>query len=291
MIPEHLVSELRYIELRTAQRIRNLRAGAYTSRLRGDGFDFDQHRLYRAGDDVRRIDWNVTARLGVPFLRQTYAERELDVVIAVDLSRSMNFVSSRRSKQEALTLVTASLLFSAAADQIKTGFLAFTDRVVSWTPPTANKGRAWTTLGQLWDLKVKSSRTALLPAVSHLIRSLKRMTLVVVVSDFMSDEDLNASREFGMLASRHDVVAVVLGDKAESRLPSGSGYVRVRDLESGGELTLRLNNQVRARYAETAHRRRDELTRYCYRVGIDPVFVDTDEDVVEPLLALFERRR
>jgi uncharacterized protein (DUF58 family) len=291
MIPDHLVRELRYIELRTSRRIRNLRAGAYTSPLRGDGFDFDQHRHYRPGDDVRRIDWNVTARLGLPFLRQTHAERELDVVVAVDLSRSMRFVSGRRSKHEAMTLITASLLFSAAADQIKTGFLAFTDRVVSWTPPTANKGRAWATLSDLCALDPKPSRTALLPAVSHLIRSLKRMTLVLVVSDFLSDEDLSGSREFGMLAARHDVVAVVLGDKAEMRLPAGSGYVRVRDVESGGEMTLRLNKAVRARFEETVQRRRDDLTRYCYRIGIDPVFIDTDEDVVEPLLGVFERRR
>src|SRR5437763_16230790 len=117
MIPDHLVRELRYVELRTSRRIRNLRTGAYTSPTRGDGFDFDQHRLYRPGDDVRLIDWNVTARLGLPFLGQTYAERELDLVLAVDLWLSMDVGSTRRSQREALTLVTASLLVSAADDQ------------------------------------------------------------------------------------------------------------------------------------------------------------------------------
>jgi uncharacterized protein (DUF58 family) len=291
VIPQYIVRELRYIELRTAQRIRNLRAGTYTSPLRGDGFDFDQHRHYRPGDDVRLIDWNVTARLGVPFLRQTHAERELDIVLAVDLSQSMRFVSGRRSKHEALTLITASLLFSAAADQINTGFLAFTDHVLRWLPPTANKGRAWAVLSDLWSIDDRPGRTALLPAVRHLLASLKRMTMIFIVSDFLTEENLSGARELGMLAARHDVIAIVLGDRAEMRLPAGSGFVRVRDLESGGEMTIRLSAGVRERYAETVQRRREDLTRYCYRTGINPVFIDTDGDVVEPLLDLVERRR
>ena len=291
MIPEHLARDLRYIEIRTARRIRNLRAGTYTSPLRGDGFDFDQHRLYRPGDDVRRIDWNVTARLGVPFLRQTRAERELDVVVVVDLSRSMRFASGRRSKHEVAMLATASLLFSAVADQINTGFLAFSNRVLRWTAPTANSGRAWAALADLWAIDEPPSPTALLPAVHHLLRSLKRMTLVLIVSDFLTDEPLIGARELGMLAARHDVVAVVLRDRAELRLPAGPGFVRVRDLESGGEMTLGLSDEVRERYAETIDQGREELIRYCHRTGIDPVFIDTDEDVTERLMAVFERRR
>lgn len=291
MIPDHIVRELRYIELRTSQRIRNLRTGAYTSPLRGDGFDFDQHRRYRAGDDVRRIDWNATARLGVPFLRQTHAERELDVVLAVDLSRSMRLASGRRSKQEALALITACILFSAVSDQIKTGFATFTDRVLRWVPPTANQGRAWTILSDLWAIDAAPGPTALLPVVNHLLRSLKRMTLILIVSDFLTDEDLNSANAFSMLAVRHDVVPVILSNRAEKQLPEGSGFVRVRDLESGGELTIRLNDAVRARYAQAIHQRRESVTRCCYLFGMDPVFIDSDEDVVEPLLAVFERRR
>jgi uncharacterized protein (DUF58 family) len=291
VIPEHLARDLRYIEIRTARRIRNLRAGTYTSPLRGDGFDFDQHRLYQPRDDVRRIDWNVTARLGVPFLRQTRAERELDVVVVVDLSRSMYFASGQRSKREVAMLTTASLLFSAVADQINTGFLAFNDRVLRWTPPTANSGRAWAALSDLWAIDEAPSPTSLLAAVRHLIRSLKRMTLVVIVSDFLTEENLTASRELGMLAARHDVVAVVLRDKAETRLPAGPGFVRMRDLESGEETTVGLSDAVRERYTHALAERREELIRYCHRTGIDPVFVDTDEEVTERLMAVFERRR
>ena len=291
MVPQHLVRDLRYIEMRAARRIRALRVGAYTSPLRGDGFDFDQHRPYRPGDEVRRIDWNVTARLGVPFLRQTHAERELHVVLAADLSRSMHLASGRRSKHEALTLVTASLLFSAVADQITTGFLAFADGVLQWTAPVGNKGHAWAALEQVWAIKTPGTRTAMLPAVKHLLRTLKRTTLVFFISDFWTDEDLDASREWAMLASRHDVIAVILEDPSETRLPRGGGFVRMRDLESGAEMTVGLNDEVRRLYASSLRESRAELLRTFYRTGVDHVFVDTEGDVVEPLMRVFERRK
>ena len=291
MIPDELAHELRYIELRTARRIRSLRPGAYTSRLRGDGVDLDQHRRYQTGDDVRRIDWNVTARTGQVFVRQTYAERELDLVVAIDLSRSMNMASNGRSKGEALVRVTASLLFSAAADQISTGFVAFADRVLRWAPPTAHPRRAWAALSELCAIEAPVGPTALVPALDLLLRSLKRLTLVVIISDFLVREQLGETVELGILAAHHDVVAVILADKLEGRLPEGSGFVRVRDLESGAERTIRLNDAVRTRYAATVERRREELARCCYRIGIEPVFLDAAGDVVAPLVGIFESRR
>ena len=136
MIPAAVMRELRYIEVYTAKTIRNLRVGAYTSPLRGPGFDFDEHQPYRPGDDVRRIDWNVTARLGAPFVRHTHAEREMNVMVVMDVSRSMALGSSAYSKREALTYISGSILFSAISDQINTGFMAFADRVLMTTTPT-----------------------------------------------------------------------------------------------------------------------------------------------------------
>jgi uncharacterized protein (DUF58 family) len=291
VIPDVLAKELRYIELQTARRIRSLRAGAHTSRHAGDGVDFDRHRHYQVGDDVRRIDWNVTARSGQPFLRQMHAERQLDLVMAIDLSRSMDLASTGRSKREALMRATASLMFSAAADQIRTGFVAFTDRVVKWVAPTAKPRRAWMALSELYALDSLPGPTLLGPALHHLSRSLKRLTLIVIVSDFLVHDQLSSNPELAILAARHDVIAVVLSDAFEMRLPEGSGYVHVRDLESGEERAVRLNDAVRAQFAATAVRRREELVRGCYRMGIQPVVVDAAGDVVTPLIALFERRR
>ena len=129
MLPERITRELRYLEIYTARKMRNLRAGTYTSRSRGPGFDFDEHRPYRPGDDVRRIDWNVTARLRQPFVRETHAERELNVIVALDLSPSMSFGTSALDKKELMLYIAACFGFSAAVDQINLGLLAFSREV------------------------------------------------------------------------------------------------------------------------------------------------------------------
>lgn len=282
--------ELRYIEVYTAKRIRNLRVGPYTSPLRGPGFDFDEHQPYRQGDDVRRIDWNVTARMDAPYVRHTHAERELNVVVAIDASPSMQLGTAHRSKKELLTFITASLLFSAMSDQINTGFLAFADRVIDYSPPRPTRASAWSVLERCWNVPAASRRTALLPAVRHLLTVLKRMSVVFIVSDFITDEDLFAGQELAMLAARHDVIAVVPHDASEDALPEGRGYMQVRDLESGRRVAVSLSPRTRRAYAAEMRARRTELARAFYRMSIDHVFVPTDGSPVEPLLSLFARR-
>ena len=290
MMPEHVVRELRYIEVYTAKRIRNLRVGPYTSPQRGPGFDFDEHQPYRQGDDVRRIDWNVTARMDAPYVRHTHAERELNVMIAIDASRSMQLGVAHRSKKELMTLITASLLFSAVSDQINTGFLAFAERVLEYTPPRRTRASAWAVLERCWALSPRPGRTAILPAVRHLLATLKRMSVVFIVSDFMTDEDLFGGRELAMLAARHDVIAVVPQDPSETTLPEGRGYIQVQDLESGRHAAVSLSPRTRRAYAAEMRARRDELSQAFYRMSMDHVFVPTDGSPVEPLLALFARR-
>jgi uncharacterized protein (DUF58 family) len=290
MIPDHVMRELRYLELYSARKIRNLRVGAHTSPLRGAGFDFQEHRLYRPGDDVRTIDWNVTARMNAPYVRHTHAERELNVMIALDVSRSMELGSSHASKKEALAMITASLLFSALSDQINTGFLAFADKVVAFSPPRRARQDAWAILERFWALAPQPGPTALVPAVRALVTMLKKMTVVFLVSDFMTDEDVFASADFSVLAARHDVIAVVPEDPAESSLPAGLGYLRLHDLESGRAATVGLGQRAREAYSERARQRRDTLTQAFYRVQMDHVFVRTDQSPVEQLLSLFATR-
>jgi uncharacterized protein (DUF58 family) len=290
MIPEAVMRELRYIEVYTAKKIRNLRVGAYTSPLRGPGFDFDEHQPYRPGDDVRRIDWNVTARMNAPYVRHTHAERELNVMIALDVSRSMELGESHRSKKEVMTFITGSLLFSALSDQINTGFMAFADRVVAFNQPRRTRGAAWAVLEQCWSLAPHPGPTRIVPAIQHLARTLKKTSVVFLVSDFMSDEDLFASRDLAVLAARHDVIAVIPEDPSETSLPAGRGYLHVRDLESGRDVAVALGARSRRAYAADARRRRESLARAFYRASIDHVFVPTDESPVEPLLELFATR-
>ena len=153
MIPEHVMKELRYIEVFTDRKIRNQRVGTYQSPQRGPGFDFDEHQPYRPGDDVRRIDWNVTARMGAPFVRHTHAEREMNVMVAMDVSRSMALGTTKHSKRETMTFITGSILFSALSDQINTGFVAFGDKVLLSTQPRRTRAAAWSVLEQAWALK------------------------------------------------------------------------------------------------------------------------------------------
>ena len=284
--------ELRYIEVYTARKIRNQRVGVYQSPLRGPGFDFDEHQPYRPGDDVRRIDWNVTARMGTPFVRHTHAERELNVMIVMDVSRSMSMGSSRYSKQEALTYITGSILFSALSDQINTGFLAFSDRVLTFSAPRRTRAAAWAILDDCWKLSSKpgSKRTLMRPAFSHLLTSLKRMSIIFIVSDFMTDDEALGSGELSQLGARHDLVAVVPQDPAELTLPPGAGYLRVRDLETGRRTSIGLGRSSRAHFAAQATARREALTRAFYRVPMDHVFVPTDQSPVLPVLSMFARR-
>lgn len=291
MIPEKVMRELRYIEVFTERKIRNQRVGAYQSPMRGPGFDFDEHQPYRPGDDVRRIDWNVTARMGAPFVRHTHAEREMNVMIAMDMSPSMRLGTFGYSKREALTFISGSILFSALSDQINTGFLAFSDRVLMSTPPRRTRAAAWGTLGAMWDLNPGSSSTLMLPVIRHLATSLKRMSLVFLVSDFMTSDDVLESPELAQLAARHDVIAVVPEDASETALPEGSGYLHLRDMESGRRFSVGLGRGTRARYAAAARSRREALARAFYRVPMDHVFVPTASSPVLPLLSMFARRK
>jgi uncharacterized protein (DUF58 family) len=288
MIPEHVMQELRYIEVRAARKTRMPRLGAYTSRLRGPGFDFDEHQPYRPGDDVRRIDWNVTARMNAPYVRHTHADRELNAIVAVDVSKSMDLRTSAHSKRETMMFITASLLFSAVADQINTGFVAFSDRVLLSKPPRRTRAAAWGILQQCWEHGSRGAgQTRIVPVVHHLAATLKRTTIIFIVSDFITSESPFDDHSLSMLAARHDVIAVIPEDPAERELPRGAGYVRLRDMESGRQTTVTLTRRSRALYAAEAKARRDALARQFYRVPMAHVFVPTDGNPVEPLLKYF----
>ena len=296
MIPDDIMRELRFIEVATARKMRSLRAGSFTSRSRGDGFDFDELQPYRPGDDVRRIDWNVTARLDAPFVRHTYAERELNMVIAMDVSRSMELGTTARSKRETMMFITASILFSALADQVNTGFagrpgfVAFSDRVLVSSPPRRRRAAAWAILERCWASADQGGGTAILPVVRHLLRTLKKMSIIVLVSDFLTDEDLFGAAELRMLAARHDVIAVVPQDGLEQALPEGPGYLQVRDLESGRRAGIDLGAGSRQRFAAEVRRRRGSLARAFYNLPVDHVFLDTGGPLIEPLLAIMAAR-
>lgn len=291
MLPEALVRELTYVEIVTARKMRTLRVGPYTSRTRGPGFDFDEHRLYRPGDDVRRIDWNVTARLLVPFVRATHAERELRLVAVTDVSRSMAFGTTGRTKKEAMLIIVACLMYSALGDQIAVGLLAFADRVLAFHPPRRARARAWRLLEEIWHLDPPPGATALGPALDYLASHLRPPSLVVIVSDFLESGDPATGRALARLAARHDVAAIVLEDPAEADLPAAAGAVTVRDLETGRPRRIGFGRRHRTAYRALVEARRRALARMFYGAAVDAVVVPTDGNLIEPVLRLFARRR
>jgi uncharacterized protein (DUF58 family) len=291
VLPDHLIQDLRYMEIYTGRRFPNLRAGSFRSRMRGPGFDFDEHRAYRAGDDVRRIDWNVTARLNAPYVRETHAERELNVMIAVDVSRSMLLGTGKYSKKEIQLLLAGCLVFSSLSDQINTGFLSFSDRVHDFYPPRRNRVQAWRFLEQLWAMQPSGGDTGILPAVRHLDSHFRQEGVVFLISDFLTAENLAESRELKILAARHDIIAVVIEDALETGLPAGDAVVELQDMETGRRRRVGLGDAQRLRYAEAMRLRRQQLVDAFYHVPMDYVFVRSDQRAVESLLNLFAVRR
>jgi uncharacterized protein (DUF58 family) len=291
MLPYHLIHELRYIEIYTRRRFPNLRTGTYQSRLRGPGFEFDEHRLYRPGDDVRRIDWNVTARMKVPYVKETRAERELNVVIAVDVSGSMEYGSGIYSKRERQLLLAACLIYSSMADQVNTGFMMFGNRVLNYFPPGRNRARAWKFLEELWATEAEPGETCLMPVIEFLGSHFRQEGVVFLISDFLTNEDLANFRVLNMLALKHDIIAVVVEDPSECHLPGGSSAIELLDIESGSRKLVGLGKNQRELYAETMRRHNERLVDAFYRVPMDYVFARSDQYVVEPLLKLFSTRK
>jgi uncharacterized protein (DUF58 family) len=237
------------------------------------------------------MDWNVTARLRAPFKRLTDAERDLRLIVAIDLSPSMEFGTLRRSKKDAMLLIAGVLAFSALADRINIGFVAFADRVLAYFPPRTHRTHAWEALDRIWSLEAAATRTAIAPVARLLAGRLKRTSMVCVVSDFITSEDIAGARDLKILAARHDLVSVIVEDPAEQALPEGHGTIRVRDMESGSVVRVGLSDALRRRYRDDTQARRRALVEAFYRIPMDPVFVRSDESAVEPLLQLFMSRR
>ncbi|MDH4063293.1 MAG: DUF58 domain-containing protein [Acidobacteriota bacterium] len=306
-MPPTITRELRYLEVYTAHKMRNLRAGTFTSRLRGPGFDFDEHRRYRPGDDVRRIDWNVTARFRQPYVRETHAERELNVIIALDLSASMGFGTVPFDKKELMLYIAACFAFSAASDQINFGLLAFGRQVLHYWPPRRSKGRAWRALDELWQLDADPGPTAIAPVATFLQKRLRHASVIFIVSDFLTSESLPDLADLRLLTATHDVVGVVVEDPSEASLFDATGEVRVRDPETGARRRLALSGRTRRRYSAAMRGRRAQLEEALYGAGMEHAFV-TDRPasplaepgrhtpagtgaLLEPLIELFSARR
>ena len=294
MLAPELAKELHYIEITASRRIRSMRFGQSRSPVRGSGYEFETHRKYEAGEDFRRIDWNVSARMQELYLKRHFEEKEVTVFLMVDVSRSMQFSTAAHSKHLRMLQVAAALGFSAVSDSCNFGFLAFSDQVEAFEPPRKGRGHVWQTLERLYDLKPAHSGTNWEVALRFLRSHLRRMSIVFLLSDFITDPgvaQLADLPDLKVLAQKHDVVPIVFEDQLESRLPVGRGLLRFRSAEGGGEMLLSLSSSQRSAFEALVDNRKKELRDLFYSLGMECLFLQVGEAFMDPLMMLFERRR
>ena len=286
-IPPELLRRIRGIEIRARRLVTNVFVGEYHAVFRGRGIEFSEVREYQPGDDVRAIDWNVTARLGAPYIKKYVEERELTVMLVVDVSASDRFGSGGVTKRDIAAEAGGLLAFSAIRNNDKVGLIAFSDRIERYVPPAKGARHVLRVIRELLYLQPEGGGTDIGGAADFVSKVLPRRSVVFLLSDF---GDQRYERRLRVLARRHDVTALVLGDRREEALPA-AGLVAVEDAETGEQMVVDTGDRrVRAAYAAAATRRRDERRRALASSGIDQVELTTDSSYVEPLLAYFRRR-
>jgi uncharacterized protein (DUF58 family) len=262
-------------------------SGEYHSVFKGQGMEFAEVREYQAGDEVRSIDWNVTARMRHPYVKRYIEERELTVMLAADLSGSQRFGTISRFKSELTTELAAVLAMSAIRNNDRVGTLMFTDRVEHVVPPRKGRRHAMRVIRDLLLLEPAGTGTDIGGAIDYLMKMLPNRAIVFLLSDFV---DPNAERPLKLLAQRHDVVAVTVEDPRELSLPD-IGLARFANPETGTTVEVDTSDpRVRAGYDEALRAEREARTHLLRRLAIDEIAVRTDRSYIEPLLRFFRRR-
>ena len=300
MTVHEILETVRRVEIRTNRLVNDMMVGAYLSHFKGRGMDFEELREYMPGDDVRDIDWNVTFRMGRPFVKRFREERELAVVLAVDVSASGAFGSMRRSKREFAAEIAATLACSAARSSDKVGLLLFTDQVELFLPPRKGRRQILRIIREMLSFESKHRGTSIPAALAFLNHVLHRRSIVFLLTDFLHSFGSGASgvqagrdmvQEIGMTNARHDLVCVHLHDPRESELPN-AGLLTIEDAETGELLELDSGRAtVRQTYAATNAERLADLDRALRHASVDTLRFSTAESFAQTLQRFFETRR
>ncbi len=286
-LPRDVVAQVRRIEIRTRRMVQNLFQGEYHSAFKGRGMEFDEVRQYVPGDDVRSIDWNVTARQGEPYVKGYVEERELTVTFVVDLSGSTDFGLAARTKGQTSAEITAVLAMSAVRNKDKVGLIPFTDRVESYIPARKGRSHVLRLVRDILFFEPEGRGTDIGAALEFAARVHKRGAVIFVISDF---QDTGFRQPLSVLARRHDVIAIEVLDPFELAL-RGDGLVEGVDPESGERATLDLGDPaVRAAYQALRAERRARLTETLRSAGVDHIRIDTTGDYVRPMHDFFRAR-
>ena len=291
-----ILAHVRRVELRTSKLANDLMVGAYHSQFKGRGMDFEELREYVPGDDVRTIDWNVTARMRRPFVKLHREERELSVVLVLDISASGDFGSTERTKREFATEIAGTLAFSAMRNGVKVGLLLFTDEVELFLPPKKGRRHLLRVIREALVHRPRRRGTSIQSALSFLNHVIHRRSIVFLITDFLhsfgaGDGHRDIFQEIGRTNSRHDLVCVQLQDARERALPA-SGMLVVEDLETGEVVEVDSTRQtVRDAFAAGAAQMQVEMDRALTQSGVDIIRFGAADDYAAMLQHFFEHRR
>jgi len=287
MIPKELLKKVRQIEIRTSRIVNDVFAGQYHSAFRGRGMEFEEVFPYQIGDDVRLIDWNVSARYGEPFVKKFREERELTVMLVVDASRSGLFGSGRQFKLDLAAELCAVLAFSAIRSNDKVGLILFTDRVEKYVPAKKGTLHVLRIIRELLYHEPEGRGTDIAEAINFLNRVTIRKSVCFLVSDFQAygyEATLRIARR------RHDLIPIIIADPREMELPN-TGFIELEDPETGDvALVDTSSRRLRKRYAADQERKKEERTQMFRRMDTDTIAIWTDRPYVEPLVRFFRKR-
>lgn len=291
MIPKEILNQVKHIEITATRLVNDLFGGEYESVFKGRGMEFSDVREYVPGDDIRTIDWNVTARSLNPFVKKFVEERELTVIFIVDGSGSLRFGSSDKLKSTIAAEIAALLAFSATKNKDKVGLMIYTDQVEKFVPPKKGKSHVLRVVREILYYKPAQKRTNLRIALEHVYRMLTRSAVIFVISDFM---DTGYEKALKILSQKHDLIAIQIADDREESLPA-SGWVAFEDGETGETMLVNTNDRTfRDAYARGSNRRQEQLDLLFKVMRIDTVKIVAGASYVKPLIKFFklrERRR
>lgn len=287
MVEKEILEKVRHIEIRSKSMVNSVFGGEYQSVFKGQGMEFSEVREYTYGDDVRQIDWNVTARTGDPFIKKFEEEREQTLMLCVDISASGLFGSQSQSKQDLTIEVCAVLAFSAIKNSDKVGLVLFSDRIEKVIPPKKGRKHVLRLIRELLTTEAEGTGTDIGGALTYVNRLLDRRAIVVMASDF---QDKGYDKPLKITNRKHDLVNIIIHDKLEDTLPV-MGLMPLYDAETGRQMLIDTSSEkVRDEFFQKKRSRREQVKNKFMRMKIDTVELETNESYVRPLMMFFKRR-
>lgn len=287
MLTKELLKQVRQIEIRTRGIVNDVFSGEYHSVFKGRGMEFSEVREYQVGDDIRNIDWNVTARFGHPYIKIFEEERELTVMLLVDMSGSLLFGSAEKTKQRIAAELSAILAFSALKNNDKVGLILFTDRIEKFVPPRKGRSHVLRIIREVLSFAPQGNKTNLKAALEYFNHTIKKRSIAFLISDFMDD---GYEKIIRIVGRKHDLIGVVLEDPREKELPK-AGLIKFRDAETGEIRVIDTSNKIVRDEFYTYRKYNEEKRRQLFVSSrIDKINVNTDQSYIKPLVDFFKLR-